>query len=88
MATMNFSIPEDVKERFNQTFANANKSAIVTQLLEEAIARAERKRQSDEAIQRILERRKSAPITSTEEVLRIRDEIRTESDSAHGTTPG
>lgn len=39
MATMNFSIPDDIKERFNQTFANVNKSAIVASLLEEAIAR-------------------------------------------------
>ena len=27
MATMNFSVPDDVKERFNRTFAGANKSA-------------------------------------------------------------
>ena len=86
MATMNFSIPDDVKERFNQTFSNANKSAIVTRLLEEAIERAERKKQSDEAIRRILERRKSAPYVSTEEIQHIRDEIRAESDSAHGMT--
>jgi len=84
MATMNFSIPEQVKERFNQTFANANKSAIVTQLLEEAIDRAERKQRSDEAVKRILARRQSVPVTSTEEVLRIRDDIRADSDSAYG----
>jgi len=87
MATMNFSIPDNVKERFNQVFANANKSAVVTQLLEEAIERAERKRQSDDAIKRILERRKNAPIATTEEILRTRDEIRAESDAAHGIQP-
>ncbi len=27
MATMNFSVPDDVKDSFNQTFANENKSA-------------------------------------------------------------
>ena len=54
MAMMNFSIPDDLKERFNQTFVNSNKSAIVAQLLEEAIERAERKRRSDLAIKRIL----------------------------------
>ena len=84
MATMNFSIPDDIKERFNQTFANANKSAVVSQLLEEAIERAERKQQSDAAVRRILERRKTAPYATTEEILRIRDEIRAESDAAHG----
>ena len=86
MSTMNFSIPEDVKQRFNAAFANANKSAVVTQLLEEAIARAERKRQSDAAVERILARRQSAPHASTEDILQTRDEIRAESDSVHGTS--
>jgi hypothetical protein len=74
MATMNFSIPEDVKERFNRTFANANKSAVVTQLLEEAIERAERKRQSDEAIQRIKSRWR--PILTEEEIVQAREDGR------------
>ena len=49
MATMNFSIPDDIKERFNRMFADRNKSAIVAQLLDEAVAREERKQQSDQA---------------------------------------
>ena len=81
MATMNFSIPDDVKERFNQTFGNSNKSAIVAQLLEEAIERAERKQRSDLAIKRILAIRKSNAPASTKAILRTRDEIR----SASGT---
>jgi hypothetical protein len=76
MATMNFSIPEDVKERFNRTFANANKSAVVTQLLEEAIERAERKRQSDEAIQRIKSRWHQRPILTEEEIVQAREDGR------------
>lgn len=87
MATMNFSIPDDIKERFNQTFANANKSAVVSKLLEEAIERAERKQQSDEAVRRILAIRETATPCTTEEILRIRDEIRAESDAGHGLTP-
>ena len=83
MATMNFSIPEDVKERFNQTFINSNKSAIVAQLLEEAIERAERKQQSDKAIQRILAIRKSNAPASTKAILRTRDENRSASGAAH-----
>ena len=82
MATMNFSIPDDVKERFNQTFINSNKSAIVAQLLEEAIECAERKQQSDLAIQRILAIRKSNKPASTKAILRTRDEIRSASGNA------
>ena len=83
MATMNFSIPDDVKERFNQTFVNSNKSAIVAQLLEEAIERAERKQRSDLAIQRILAIRKSNAPASATAILRARDQIRTVSAAAH-----
>ena len=83
MATMNFSIPDDVKERFNQTFVNSNKSAIVAQLLEEAIERAERKQRSDLAVKRILAIRKTNKPASTRAILRTRDEIGTASGAAH-----
>ena len=66
MATMNFSIPDEVKERFNQVFANANKSAIVARLLEQAIEQAERKQRSDAAVQRILAIRKTNDPCTTE----------------------
>lgn len=80
MSTMNFSIPDDVKERFNQVFAHTNKSAVVTRLIETAIAQAECKRQSDEAVKRIMQSRQSAPSITSVEILRIRDELRAESD--------
>lgn len=84
MATMNFSIPDDVKERFNEVFADANKSAVVTRLLQDAIEQAECKRRSDEAIRRILKRRPKGPAVSTDEILKLRDRLRAESDAAHG----
>lgn len=76
MATMNFSIPAAVKERFNQTFANTNKSAVVTQLLEEAIERAERKRQSDAAVLRILAGLSNRTPVTEEEIRQAREEGR------------
>ena len=44
MFTMNFSVPEDVKAAFNEAFADQNKSAVVVQLMREAIARAQAQR--------------------------------------------
>ena len=84
MATMSFSIPDDVKKRFNKAFADANKSAIVTQLMVDVLDQIERKRRSEEAVRSILSRRSKAPYLSTAEILKTRDEIRAESDSAHG----
>lgn len=86
MSTMNFSIPDKVKQRFNKVFADANKSAVVTKLLEEAIERAERKQASDAAIHAILIRHTKStkrPKVSTQEILKLRDTLRAEADAAH-----
>jgi hypothetical protein len=76
MATMNFSVPDDVKERFNRTFASANKSAIVTALLQEAVERAERKATRNEAIGRILSRIDERPVVSQAEIDDAREDGR------------
>lgn len=68
MATMNFSVPDDVKEAFNLAYQGQNKSAVMTDLMREAIERAERKQGSHEAILRIIERRKQAPSVTDEEI--------------------
>jgi len=39
MAFMNFSVPQDVKDAFNATFQRKNKSAVITELMIEAIER-------------------------------------------------
>ncbi|MEI2718946.1 MAG: hypothetical protein V9E87_02205 [Gemmatimonadales bacterium] len=56
----------------------------MSRLLQEAVAQARRKAQSDAAFMRILARRQQAPHVSSEEILpEMRDDIRAESDSAH-----
>lgn len=76
MATMNFSIPDDIKDAFNQTFANENKSAVVARLLKEAVEKARRKQQSDAAIDRILSRLQQRTPVTDEEIRRTREEGR------------
>jgi len=76
MATVNFSVPDDVKEAFNETFKGQNKSAIIADLMREAVVRAQRKQRSHEAIARILERRKHAPAITEEEFRAAREEGR------------
>ena len=39
MATVNFSVPEDVKAAFNETFRGQNKSTIIAELMREAVGR-------------------------------------------------
>jgi metal-responsive CopG/Arc/MetJ family transcriptional regulator len=76
MATVNFSVPDDVKEAFNEAYKGRNKSAVITELMREAVERAERKQGSHDAIARILERRKHAPAVTDEELRAAREEGR------------
>lgn len=76
MATVNFSVPDDVKEAFNEAFKDQNKSAIIADLMREAVERAARKQRSHRAIGRILERRKHAPAVTDEEIKAAREEGR------------
>jgi hypothetical protein len=76
MGTMNFSIPDDVKEAFNKAFEGENKSAIVTRLLIQAIEDAERKQRSRNLVERLRAiREESEPVTA-EEIARARQELR------------
>jgi hypothetical protein len=66
MATMNFSIPDDVKAAFDRTFAGENKSAIVARLMSEAVAERERRARRMRAVEELLAIRKRArPVRST-----------------------
>lgn len=53
MGTMNFSIPDDVKDKFNEIFKDENKSAIVTRALVREIVAEERRRSSESFLDRI-----------------------------------
>jgi hypothetical protein len=73
MATVNFSVPDDLKQAFNAAFEGQNKSAIVADLMREAIARAERKVRSRAAIERILKRRPSMPVVTEKAIRKARE---------------
>jgi metal-responsive CopG/Arc/MetJ family transcriptional regulator len=73
MATVNFSVPDEVKEAFNAAYQGQNKSAVIADLMREAIERAERKKRSHEAILRIRDRRKHAPAMSNDEIRTARE---------------
>jgi hypothetical protein len=80
MATMNFSIPDDVKEAFNKAFEGENKSAVVADLMrkviEERKRRAKQDRDLDALIEELLRIRAEDPPMSDEEIRRIRVEGR------------
>ncbi|MEO6319760.1 MAG: hypothetical protein ABIR56_03785 [Polaromonas sp.] len=76
MPTVNFSVPEDVKDAFNAAFEGQNKSAVIADLMREAVERVQRQQQHVSAIDRILARRGNAPRVTEAEFRAAREEGR------------
>ena len=72
MSTVNYSVPEDVKQAFDQTFAGQNKSAVIAALMREAVEREARRSASRAAAEQILEARRSAPLRSAAQLRKAR----------------
>lgn len=77
MATVNFSVPAEVKDEFNRCFAGENKSAILTELMREAIERYKRQQRRTQAIESLLAFRKTQPSISQQEIRTSRELLRT-----------
>jgi len=76
MSTVNFSVPEDVKNAFNTVFEGQNKSAVIADLMRDAVEREQRRKQHCSAVDRILANRIKAPRFSEAEFNAARDEAR------------
>jgi hypothetical protein len=58
MATVNFSVPSDVKEAFDKTFSRQNKSAVLTELMRQAVDERQRRRRRARVVEKLLALRK------------------------------
>jgi metal-responsive CopG/Arc/MetJ family transcriptional regulator len=76
MATVNFSVPEKVKEAFNRTFAGQNKSAIITELMRKAVEEAKQQNRRKEAFRLLTVRRSQRPTATDEKIRAAREEGR------------
>ena len=72
MATMNFSVPDDVRAAFNKAFAGTNKSALLTELMRQAVEERRRQRRRARAISRLLELRGQLRPVSDRQIARAR----------------
>jgi len=72
VATVNFSVPDEVKEAFHEAFADENKSAVITRLMRQAVEEKRREQRRGAAIEALLDlRRKQKPV-SNKEITRAR----------------
>ena len=73
MATVNFSVPDEIRDRFNKTFAGRNKSAILSRLMEQAVEEEERRLRRARAIEEILALRTKTRPASDAEIRKARE---------------
>jgi hypothetical protein len=76
MGTVNFSVPDEVKERFNRAFAGQNKSQIIAELMMRAVEEQALKKRRARAIDALLRRRSSRPSASAAQIRKARAEGR------------
>lgn len=76
MATVNFSVPEEVKRAFNEEFEGENKSAVIADLMRDAVAERRRRARRSRAIEALLELRRQQPPADEAEVRKARQEGR------------
>jgi len=76
MATVNFSVPKEVKEAFNHAFEGQNKSAIIAELMRRAVEEAEQRKRRREAFRLLTEAREERPAVTDEEIRAAREEGR------------
>ena len=58
MATVNFSVPSDVKKAFDKAFSRQNKSAVLTELMRQAVDERQRRRRRAMVVEKLLALRK------------------------------
>ena len=76
MATVNFSVPDDVKEAFDRTFSEEERNTVVAELMRKAAAEAKRQKQREAAFRALTARRSQRPTATDEEIRTAREEGR------------
>jgi len=72
MATINFSVPDEIKKAFQETFANENRRAIIARLMKEAVENRQRQERRAAAIDALLDLRRKQRPASDKEIAQAR----------------
>jgi hypothetical protein len=72
LATVNFSVPEEVKRAFDRAFRNKNKSAVIADLMRRAVADMERQKQRAALFRKLTEGRRRRPSATDEQIRAAR----------------
>jgi hypothetical protein len=64
MATVNFSVPDEIKAEFDRVFGGQNKSAVIADLMRKAVAEVKRHKRRKDIFRILTQRRKKRPAIS------------------------
>ena len=64
MATVNFSVPDDIKTEFDRVFGGQNKSAVIADLMRKAVAEVKRRKRREAIFRTLTQRRTERPSIS------------------------
>ena len=73
MATVNFSVPDEIKEAFQQAFARENKSAVIARLMQQAVEERWCQQARAAAIEALLALRREQLPVSAQEIRKARE---------------
>ncbi len=72
MATVNFSVPDDVKAEFDKVFGGENKSAVIAELMRKAVAEVRLRKRREAIFRTLTQRRAARPSLSDAQILASR----------------
>jgi hypothetical protein len=76
MATLSFSIPDEVSEAFSRAFEGMDHNAVIADLMRKAVVESELQTKREEAFRLLTERRALRPKLSTKDIRAARMENR------------
>jgi metal-responsive CopG/Arc/MetJ family transcriptional regulator len=72
VATVNFSVPDEVKVAFDRAFKGKNKSALIADLMRRAVNEAKQRKRREDIFRSLTERRMQRPARSDKEIRTAR----------------
>ena len=76
MATVRYTVPDEVKELFNRAFEGVNRSAVISDLMRQAAEQELNLKRRREAVDALLAEHVKAPQVPQESIRAAREEVR------------
>ena len=72
MATVNFSVPDDVKAAFDKTFAGQNKSAVLADLMRRAVEESDLRRRREQLFKKLTDSKPQRSLVTSKQIAAAR----------------